>query len=109
MSSSFAGWTLEQIVGELTKAEVITCLPHGWIRARDVRKWQTLESAVLHLSDDLKCLIYQAARTKDKLKEDERVLRRKRKRENLAWSRRCRRRLGDGELTRVLLGWGFRR
>jgi hypothetical protein len=43
--------TLEQIVGELTKAEVIVCLPSGWIRARDARKWQTLEGAVLHLSE----------------------------------------------------------
>ena len=49
--------TLEQIVGELTRAEVIAaCLPFGWIQARDV-------------SDHMKGLIYQAARTKDKFQE----------------------------------------
>jgi hypothetical protein len=91
METSFIDWTLERIVGKLTKAEVIACLPMGWIHARDVRTWKTLEDAVLHLSDNMKSVIYEAACTKNALMEEVRIAGRKRKRENRAWGRRTRR------------------
>lgn len=31
MSALFFGWLLEEIVGRLTKVEVMACLPEGWI------------------------------------------------------------------------------
>jgi hypothetical protein len=95
MTSSFDGWTLGDIVGKLTKAEVMSALPIGWIRARDVRKWSTLESAVLSLSDVMKQRIHEAACVKARLIEDVQDTKRKRKRENQMWSRRLRRHLGE--------------
>lgn len=87
MSSSFTGWNLEQIVGRLTKREVMSCLPVGWIWASDVRTWRVLESAVLHLLDDMKVVIHKAACTKDLLVEERRSSRWKWKMEDRAWTR----------------------
>jgi hypothetical protein len=97
MTSLFAGWTVEDIVGRLSKAEVLACLPKGWIRSTDARKWENLKEAVLLLSDDMKGAIYQAASTKEYLKQEVTCTIKKRKRENLAWSRHTRRRLFEGE------------
>ena len=93
MASSFTGWNLEQLVGRLTKREVMTCLPMGWIRASDIRTWKVLEPVVLQLSDDMKTVIYKAACTKDLVAEERRSNGRKRKMEERAWTRRSRRRM----------------
>jgi hypothetical protein len=95
MSSSFVDWTVEEIVGSLTKAEVVACLPLGWIRSGDAKRWKSLEGAVLQLSDSMKTRIYEVARTKDKLAEELRNAGKKRRRDVRAWTRRVRRRLGE--------------
>lgn len=98
-SSSFAGWNVHDIVGRLTvtKAEVLACLPRGWIRARDARTWSMLGECVLRLSDSMKMLVYRAACTKDILEGEVKKAGMKRKRENFIWSRQCRRHLEEGE------------
>jgi hypothetical protein len=97
-SSSFFGWSVKKIVGRLTKAEVIGCLPLGWIRPTDARKWNNLEDAILKLSDKMKGVIYEAGRTKDCLMKEMRKEVGKRKKENFQWVRRTRRRLDEGML-----------
>ena len=53
MSTSFAGWTAGDIVGRLKEAEVLGCLPGGWIRARDAQTWRVLDGVVLALLDSV--------------------------------------------------------
>jgi hypothetical protein len=105
MSLSFAGWTAQEIVGKLTKKEVIACLPKGWIRLRDAQKWEMLEDVVLKLSDNMKGVVYRAACTKAHLKEEMEIAVKKRKRENVLWTRQVRRHLDDGmlDLLRLVL------
>lgn len=98
MSMSFTGWTPAQIVGTLTKAEVLGCLPIGWIRSGDARTWMCLDEAVLMLSDEMKSVVYDAACTKAALRKETRKAGKKRKRENLLWTRQSRLRLDEGEL-----------
>ena len=97
MPSSFTDWSVQDIVGRLTKREVIACLPLGWIRARDVRTWGSLGEAILALSDRMKAEIYQAACAKEILVNEVQMTGRKRKRENREWVRRYRRRSMEGE------------
>jgi hypothetical protein len=92
------------VVG-LTKAEIVGCLPLGWIRPMDARKWNILEDAILKLSDKMKGVIYEAGRTKDCLVGEMRKEVGKRKMENFQWVRRTRSyysviplRVGDGRL-----------
>ena len=49
------------------------------------------------LSDDMKGAIYQAASTKEYLKQEVMCTIKKRKRENLAWSRHTQHRLFEGK------------
>jgi hypothetical protein len=97
-SSSFVGWSAKNIVGRLTKAEVIGCLPLGWIRPMDARKWDVLEDVILKLSDEMKRIIYEAGHTKDHVIEETRREVAKKKIENFQWVRRTRRRLDKGML-----------
>jgi hypothetical protein len=96
MTLSFAGWTVEKIVGKLTKREVLACLPSGWIRASDGQKWKSLRDAVFRLSDEMKAVVYEAACTKDCLLQETSKEVKKRKREKVAWIRRTRRRSCEG-------------
>ena len=97
--------TVDEIVGKLTKAEVIACLPMGWILAKDRRNWKCLKDVVGLLSDDMKKSIYEAACTKARLLNEERSARKKRKRLDYDWARRIRRRVNDGELN-IIQGFG---
>jgi hypothetical protein len=67
MSSSKAKEAVKQIVGRLTKTEVLGCLPIGWVRWKDGRTWTALKDVVQGLSKDLKARIFEAACTKDRL------------------------------------------
>ena len=64
MSFSMTTLTVDEIVGKLTKAEVIACLPMRWILGKDRRNWKCLKDVVGLLSDDMKKSIYDAACTK---------------------------------------------
>jgi hypothetical protein len=97
MSFSPISRTVDDIVGKLTKAEVIGCLPRGWIRTADCRNWKSLKEVVDVLSNDMKGVIYEAACTKDRLMKEERIARKKRKRSDYEWTRRLRRRVNEGE------------
>jgi KaiC/GvpD/RAD55 family RecA-like ATPase len=91
--------SVDEIVGKLTKAEVIGCLPVGWLTTKDSRNWRNLKVAVDELSNDMKEVVYEAASTKNRLIREEMIARRKRKRMDYEWSRRLRRRVNDGEFT----------
>lgn len=97
MSFSSSSHTVNDVIGKLTKTEVLRCLPMGWIRTADSRNWRTLKEAVESLSTDMKELIYDAACTKSRLMREETIARGKRKRLDYEWTRRICRRINDGE------------
>lgn len=94
---SYSTLTVDEIVGKLTKAEVIACLPIGWIRARDSRNWRCLKELVAKLPEKLKTGVYNAARTKERLLKEKKLAGKKRKRLEHEWARRIRRRVNEGE------------
>jgi hypothetical protein len=108
MSSSFSGWSIDEIVGRLTKAEVLACLPAGWIRATDARQWRALEGAIHGLSDEMKGVIYEAGCRKGHLLEEEGKTGRKRKSGSGSTRRVCRRvgEVGEGMLRFRLIEFG---
>jgi hypothetical protein len=91
-TSASVNEAVEEIVGPLTKAEVLAALPVGWIRAGDAKTWSTLKDAVFHLSNGMKRVVQEAASTKDSLLKEKRLAGKKRKREYDEWIRRTRRR-----------------
>jgi hypothetical protein len=97
MSSSKAKQAVKEIVGRLTKTEVLGCLPIGWVRWKDGRTWSALKDVLPGLSKDMKARIYEAACTKDRLLKEKLIAGRKRKRSEYEWSRRMRRRINDGD------------
>jgi hypothetical protein len=103
MSSSGFNRTVEQIVGNLTKAEVLGCLPMGWIRATGGRTWASLKDAVVKLSDSMKTKVYEAACVKERLFKEKMVAGRKRKRMEYEWSSRTRVKRNDGEWNVVII------
>jgi hypothetical protein len=97
MLQSIIKRSVKEIVGKLTKAEVIASLPIGWTRWEERRTWSSLNDVIDGLSDDRKAEIYEAACTKDRLLKEKMVAGRKRKRMEYEWSKRSRQRLNDGE------------
>ena len=95
MSLSKIDRPVEEIVGRLTKAEVLACVPMGLIRWKDSRTWTTLKNAIQGFPMDIKTKIYEVALTKDHLLEEKMIAARKRKRSNYEWSRRMHRKIND--------------
>jgi hypothetical protein len=92
MSSAHINEAVEEVIGRLTKAEVMASLPAGWIRIGDAQSWVTLKDAVFRLSDNMKNVVREAAHTKDRLLEEKRMAGKKRKKGYDEWIRRTRRR-----------------
>ena len=78
---------MNEIVGKLTKPEVMGCLPPGWIRAGDGQTWETLEAVVHLLLDNMKAVIYKAAHTKERLIAEHVNACKKRKVDSRDWRR----------------------
>lgn len=76
MSASISTIDVLEIIGTLTKNELLTLLPANTFLAKDIRTWKALRAAVLRLPDESKELIYSGAMGKKGIRNDTKKKRR---------------------------------